>query len=764
MLPRLALLLPVFGLLCCSLSPASLAATWLDSSTLVEQPGYASMSKAELGALRTRLSASQIGDYLGDPDIGWIVHKGDLRIDGSFDNSHGLVVDGNLTIAGDYDDYGDGIGLLVVLGNLQVDDLMSWGSLYVQGDLNASGLVIAEYNDFTFEVDGKVNARGLVVHDKSSSYESGQLGFVYDDMAGTDAEQAALAVRHLVPELYDVEEFEEDNPLSTPSYDHAVSRMRAGEPLFRQQPAPAALVEDLSTALGSNAKAKVALVGSDPLIDRVLAAHAELDKPLRSRLLATADPEVRNLLAARSPDEDVVGDPDKVSPELAETVLASEALSPALLVQLAASPDPQVRRLVATKSDLPSAQLLVLAGDDDTEVRRNLVSIDDNAQRLPLNRREALARDADAQVRAAIAATPLPLTLTQTLSKDPVTEVRAALGRLLAEQTLGVRAGELTTQQREAVADSLVQDPEDSVRLAVFPALSPERQVQAWRDPQLRLRNEALAEVATSGELLGLLLTAAGKDYAQHERIAENPAIPPTVQLQLVKNAEPSLLGVFSSPDEDGPDETAQTALDELLGNPNVTDAALLATARDVRPPLETTLYNQHDLPPEALALLDERWRDFPLNEDWSLTLILQRHASREQLEMALPRWYDSNTKLAIALKTLHRQPDSAWWTAMAANPIEELREAVAHNVNLPAAQLETLLQDPVEDVALAAAYNPALSETSLRQVALRDPELALANDAVPEALLRELATQGQTWEIREDAQEKLLILLKRSR
>ncbi|MES2818614.1 MAG: hypothetical protein V4812_06450, partial [Pseudomonadota bacterium] len=242
------------------------------------------MSISERTALSQRLGSFNIGDYLEDAGIPWELHRGDLHIDGSLDNRHALVVDGNLTINGDYDDYTSGIGMLVVLGELRVDNLMSWGSVYVDSDLQARGLVIAEYNDFTFEVKGKVNARGLVIHDKSSSYENGQLGFVYDDMAGTDAEQAALAVRQLVPELYDVSEFAEDNPLGSPNYEQAVARMRAGQPLFRQQPATASLIQDLSAALDASGTGKVALIGRDPLLDRVLAAHAALEEPLRARL------------------------------------------------------------------------------------------------------------------------------------------------------------------------------------------------------------------------------------------------------------------------------------------------------------------------------------------------------------------------------------------------------------------------------------------------------------------------------------------------
>ncbi len=54
---------------------------------------------------------------------------------------------------------------------MRAEHVMSWGSIAVTGTLEASGLVYAYYNDFTFEVGGPVKAKALVVFDKSSNYE-----------------------------------------------------------------------------------------------------------------------------------------------------------------------------------------------------------------------------------------------------------------------------------------------------------------------------------------------------------------------------------------------------------------------------------------------------------------------------------------------------------------------------------------------------------------------------------------------------------------
>ncbi|MEU1519989.1 hypothetical protein ABZ490_49105 [Streptomyces sp. NPDC005811] len=186
-----------------------------------------------------RRTGGQIADFLRH-DHGWYHHTGDLVLPEDTDLDLALVVDGDLVVDGFLDDRGSGAGMLVVLGDLVVRDLLSWGALYVGGDLRARGLVHGYYNDFTFEVAGAVHARVLVLDDKFADYRGGTLEA---EIAAYDPapDQLAAARSILVPEVYedededeDQDEAEADDPdAHRPRHERVRARLHAGQPLFR---------------------------------------------------------------------------------------------------------------------------------------------------------------------------------------------------------------------------------------------------------------------------------------------------------------------------------------------------------------------------------------------------------------------------------------------------------------------------------------------------------------------------------------------------
>lgn len=128
--------------------------------------------------------------------------------------------------------------MLVVLGDLVVRDLVSWGSVYVAGDLRAEGIVYGYYNDFTFEVEGKVHARALVLYDKSASYRAGELEVEVEVESYSPPKEQLRAARYIfVPQVYDggAKRARQGRPpkLRRPSYQRVCRRLREGKPLFR---------------------------------------------------------------------------------------------------------------------------------------------------------------------------------------------------------------------------------------------------------------------------------------------------------------------------------------------------------------------------------------------------------------------------------------------------------------------------------------------------------------------------------------------------
>jgi len=226
---------------------------------------------------RVPKSLALISAYLRDKNVQVHMHKGDLAIDGSFANTHVLIVDGSVTIRGSYDDYRGGqIGVLVVLGDLQAEHVVSWGSIAVTGTLKATGLVYAYYNDYTFEVAGPVKARAVVVFDKSTNAPRVEASVVQND----DGAGAALAVRHFVPELMIEDVLDKADAESTAleavaSYEAARTRIAAGKPIFRETPGPESLAADILRLFkpGLDAATRARLASTDPLLALVIAAR-----------------------------------------------------------------------------------------------------------------------------------------------------------------------------------------------------------------------------------------------------------------------------------------------------------------------------------------------------------------------------------------------------------------------------------------------------------------------------------------------------------
>jgi hypothetical protein len=279
---------------------------WRTSNDLIRRSPapWSRLDKAGIEAVVERLpkSLSLIPDYLRDKDVRVHLHKGDLTIDGSFANDHVLVVDGNLTIRGSYDDFrGDGTGILVVLGDLRAEHVVSWGSIAVTGTLEASGLVYAYYNDFTFEVAGPVRARALIVFDKATNDPHVDAPVVQTD----EGDGAALAVRHFVPELM-IEDVLDKTDAETPalravaSYEAARKRIAAGQPIFREQPGPESLAGDVLRLFAPrvDAATMARLARADRLLAMVIATRESVPVEVQQQLAASGDAAILERLAA----------------------------------------------------------------------------------------------------------------------------------------------------------------------------------------------------------------------------------------------------------------------------------------------------------------------------------------------------------------------------------------------------------------------------------------------------------------------------------
>jgi hypothetical protein len=390
------------------------AGDWKRASTL---SGTHRASAEELQTLRAQFARKDVAYNFDDAAAEVRIHSGDLVVSGHLENDSLLIVQGDLTIEGNYRDSMSRFGVLVVLGEMRVENLYSWGAIYVRNDLNASGLVLTVYNDFTFEVDGKVNARALVIDDKYSDYQAGKIDVMLD-VNDFDAVQISLALKAFEPDFFtqpDHLEVGADSTLMDLRFDAKMGAKRVANDgkIFRAQPSAHTLIDDVEVVLSdaTSAASLAALITRDPLLAQLIAGRAELPATLHQQLLATNDPIVLEWLARRAPKLVVVTlAQQEITPKLAEKLLDDSSLSAATVANMVTSTNAKVRAIVARYAALDAASANRLALDRDVNVRVAAISF-----QLYLLNDETVS----------------------TLVKDASPAVRREIGRAIAGQASG---------------------------------------------------------------------------------------------------------------------------------------------------------------------------------------------------------------------------------------------------------------------------------------------------------------------------------------
>lgn len=723
------------------------AVNWIDIAKL---PNVREASKSEIADFRKTYGKSS-GEYnLTQDDVRILVHEGDLTVNQSVASGDIVVVKGDLKINGNYHDYmGGGIGVLFVDGSMEVDNLYSWGALYVAKDLHARGVVLTVYNDFTFEVMGHVIASAVIVSDKSSDFKvQGKVAQIGEHAS---ADGYALALRVLRPELFaNTARFKFEYDRSGLRFDDQMGQkyIRTGQSLLRDKPAAPTLTAQLKQAVA--AKTSVAtlktLIGQDPLLAQVIAARPDNNIELFDLLFATNDTVVREWLAAVHPirllsrinDREITG---PIARQLVKTAIADPTTA-----RFAKSKDPAVRAALAQVKTLDRQWVNALANDRDESVRYEIIL--NHAPRLASSTIEKRLTDVPKVLGALVLA---PLTadqLNQVLPKLDQGSV-APLAHRLKDWRLGDAATPLSSAEIDHLALRLLADRRNVVgRNEAFLALSGKAQVANF-DKQISDRKIRIGSIARSTHSVAVLEKVIA--HCDHHRvnlpedIARNPRLTPAMQrlifdrgVQAAREARDKRAnalfrklifnrGMLADPKIDVRDDPAQT-LEGLLReehvSPEIIELALAELLKNAH--FVTPLSHYKSYSPAQIRRLSKYFRG---SEDWASSLLLQPRIQADELLpilASLARRYH-NPDVQLELKPMTSLQGDALFVALAQAKFAGLREVAARNVATPVEVLTRLTKDPVRDVALTAKRNPKLPVDLRMQFALELDD----NDAI---------------------------------
>ena len=689
----------------------------------------------ELKSLHAQFARKNIASYIEDATEVRI-HPGDLTLTGSLKNDSVLIVKGDLTIVGNYHDYIDATGVLVVLGQMQVENLYSWGAIYVQNDLNASGLILTVYNDYTFEVDGKVNARALVIDDKSAEYHAGKIGVTLDDENEDidNATQKALALRIFEPEFFtkpDNLELDIYSELQNLRFDDELGaeRILSGGAIFRAQPAGEWLIVDIEHALSQQTSAEtlLSMIGRDPLLAQLISGRPEIPEALHAPLLATGDEVVLAWLARRAPKFVAAHlESHEMTPKLAEKLLEDKTLDAITLAAMVTSANAEVRAIVARGTALaaPAANKLALDADDGVRV----AAIARQLQLLSADTISALALDSVLAVRKEIAQAALSFADFQALSTTLDVEGLRRLSESLCSDAAGERDARMSEVERAQAIALLVANTKLHDTAPLLLALASAQQAEHFDALVLakRLDIERVAEQTPSIEVMQKIIALADRlGRAIPSKLGRNPRLPLSLQHLIFARAMAS-----KKSQGDDFDDSPRSALDELMQQEGAADELVLSTAKfaigEGYAPgdgsYQNSLFHRQNLPRTAIEFLDEKLGGSALNERrWALTLLTQRHANQVEVSYAVARWYKDD---AINAQLQQAQTSAMpFWQALAQAQAKELREIAALNANTSAQVLVTLTQDSELGVAHTAWVNPNLPTEIRVQFLLSTPE-----------------------------------------
>ncbi|EHO7996761.1 DUF2773 domain-containing protein [Escherichia coli] len=734
------------------------ATEWISSEDLITSDFHL-MTADERNVVKAATNDSMEAAYMLKDNIRWYYHNGDLSLPTNFSNQHKLVVNGNLTISGDYDDYLSGNGHLIVLGNVIVDNFINHDFAYVKGQMTAKGLVYADYNDHNFEVMRGISARGIIVSDKATQFESIKAEFYINEDASGEGyswdENIKKAYSLVNPDFYDHTEIETDNIFNAyPDYDSVADNIIQGLPVFRDK-ADSKINEKLQWIEAGKLDNFPAdkIKHEDSLVARFLTHIERLSPAVMLQLLQHPDDQTRESMAQSWPAQHMHLLTDELIKDeaVARGLVKNSNISAEVNKKLMSVPVESIQLEQARQDNLSPDIVVSLSQSPFLSVRKTLISHYDYAWLVPTAVVDELINSEDPELRERITGADLTAQQAVLLSKDKSLKVRQALARTLTELKITQLSATLSTEDVERIAEQMYLDNKENKNIvkALLVALPESRQLTLAKEDVHNLRDGM--RYLTSKEVISYLLNQHDIPSIWYE-LARDKLLPLEYKKQLWQHT----LKLRMSKRQEDQEQAYEVQL-ALIDN-GIIDEEMFNNAIDLlvylpaeyRYRMRNQLFDNEDLPSGIINKLDQQYR---FNSDWALSVVSMKNSTRRQSERGLHRWNHEESDIFAELDTIKDKSDDEWWCGLLKSHNDHLRQTALRNVHTPASLLTTLTESQERALAI---NNPQLAADVKTAWLKEDASLILFVDQPDLSQLRHLVKTGATRQIRSEARNRL--------
>ncbi|BAT39249.1 DUF2773 domain-containing bactofilin [Escherichia albertii] len=753
LLPLFMLSLPVQAELRCvanavDIEPFFSAATAEDKQQ-VEQAINSSVNLVPFG-----LSASD-----------WKVHRGDLVVDGNIESNQKLIVLGNLTVKGNISTFSLS-NPWVILGNVTATNIVTDSPLLITGSINASGLVfIDSYYDNPSTIKGSINARGIFINDIIAPVVVSSTNSEFMVRAGdkNDTENVKKALTIINPDAYYWGLINAEDALkeifkrSNIRIAGNVCNQMKKEALFRPKPSPE-LVQELQML----DEGKVAafegrdIATFDLAIMRTLPTLKGISANLRKQLINSNDEQTIESMARYMPDNEILELTDQQLgyQPVVLGLLNREPLAVEIMTRMSRLPDGVGPLNLAVREDLPLDIVMTLAKRDWDMIIQDLYK---DAWLLPESIIDGYIRSDNPDIRRVGANGQLTCLQAMLLAKDSSNDVRSSLASNLADMKHHGQLLRMTPEESDKIAAYLYQkfESDDDLTDTLFLALPDNLQFKFVKRMEKKIPDYFCCrgmQIIHSDAALQRLLTRFNNPEGW-SNLAKNQYLSTAMKQKIWQRV---LWHRKHHPEADSAayETSADMILSELISRGEVDDQMLLNATSLIRQGnwdyLESALFSWGNLP---AVVLKELQQNTPRNDSWAKLFLSQENSTRAQVNEALRVYYASDPDVITQLDKLAKQPDRIWWSMLAKSKRTYFKLGALNNRHTPPAALAA---ETDAEWWIVAMNNPRFPVDVLKARLKRDPLLALELANPDPQLIRQLARQGKTRTIREQAMKKL--------